>query len=560
MSELQLPFYAMLFSLILCFAYFLRKRINLIENRIYSIMLICSTIDCVLVVVLRALSIGNITPTIIRIATFLNKLDFIQLIIISSCLFLYMLLVTFPEIYTKSKYVFKLISILNLIGIIIMLFSGVEFISNNSSFSVRGGAINITYFLCLLYIISTIIVPLLNIKHLDKRHIPMLFVVVSCIFLFFVYKYNPYLIVISITITLVNYLMYFTIENPDVKMLLEMKKSKDKLDKSNYDKSMFLFDMSKMVKRSTENINKIAYDVLDDRNIDKDNSMREIINEVSMLNTMCNKMFNINEVEASKIKIYNKKYDVKLLIKTLVKSYNRDNLNLSIDSNIPDNLYGDAITLKECLIDGLGLFVNSDNIILNINSVNKNDICRLIISIEGNGAIDIENNDLYKNIYNRIILMGGFIILENNKINIILDQKMVIDNDDSLEKYTNYLKKISILVVDENVSNQKLISKCLDDHNVELTFVSYGKECLNRIRNNEKYDLILMSDELNYMSYIETVKKLKLISGFNSILILMTRDNNVEYTSSYKKYGFDDYILKPISRNKLITLLEKYFK
>ena len=560
MSELQLPFYAMLFSLLLCFAYFLRKRINLIENRIYSIMLICSTIDCVLVVVLRALSIGNITPTIIRIATFLNKLDFIQLIIISSCLFLYMLLVTFPEIYTKSKYVFKLISILNLIGIIIMLFSGVEFISNNSSFSVRGGAINITYFLCLLYIISTIIVPLLNIKHLDKRHIPMLFVVVSCIFLFFVYKYNPYLIVISITITLVNYLMYFTIENPDVKMLLEMKKSKDKLDKSNYDKSMFLFDMSKMVKRSTENINKIAYDVLDNRDIDKDNSMREIINEVSMLNTMCNKMFNINEVEASKIKIYNKKYDVKLLIKTLVKSYNRDNLNLSIDSNIPDNLYGDAITLKECLIDGLELFVNSDNIILNINSVNKNDICRLIISIEGNGAIDIENNDLYKNIYNRIILMGGFIILENNKINIILDQKMVIDKDDSLEKYTNYLKKISILVVDENISNQKLISKCLDDDNVELTFVSYGKECLNRIRNNEKYDLILMSDELNYMSYIETVKKLKLISGFNSILILMTRDNNVEYTGSYKKYGFDDYILKPISRNKLITLLEKYFK
>ena len=560
MSELQLPFYAMLFSLLLCFAYFLRKRINLIENRIYSIMLICSTIDCVLVVVLRALSIGNITPTIIRIATFLNKLDFIQLIIISSCLFLYMLLVTFPEIYSKSKYVFKLISILNLIGIIIMLFSGVEFISNNSSFSVRGGAINITYFLCLLYIISTIIVPLLNIKHLDKRHIPMLFVVVSCIFLFFVYKYNPYLIVISITITLVNYLMYFTIENPDVKMLLEMKKSKDKLDKSNYDKSMFLFDMSKMVKRSTKNINKIAYDVLDNRDIDKDNSMREIINEVSMLNTMCNKMFNINEVEASKIKIYNKKYDVKLLIKTLVKSYNRDNLNLSIDSNIPDNLYGDAITLKECLIDGLELFVNSDNIILNINSVNKNDICRLIISIEGNGAIDIENNDLYKNIYNRIILMGGFIILENNKINIILDQKMVIDKDDSLEKYTNYLKKISILVVDENVSNQKLISKCLDDDNVELTFVSYGKECLNRIRNNEKYDLILMSDELNYMSYIETVKKLKLISGFNSILILMTRDNNVEYTDSYKKYGFDDYILKPISRNKLITLLEKYFK
>ena len=95
---------------------------------------------------------------------------------------------------------------------------------------------------------------------------------------------------------------------------------------------------------------------------------------------------------------------------------------------------------------------------------------------------------------------------------------------------------------------------------MELTFVNYGKECLNRIRNNEQYDLIVMSYELNYMSYIDTVKKLKLINGFNSILILMTRDNNVEYMDNYKKYGFDDYILKPISRNKLISLIEKYFK
>ena len=130
MSELQLPFYAMLFSLLLCFAYFLRKRINLIENRIYSIMLISSTIDCILVVVLRALSIGNITPTIIRIATFLNKLDFIQLIIISSCLFLYMLLVTFPnlkKIYVKIVYI---LAIIDSISILLVAILKVNIISN----------------------------------------------------------------------------------------------------------------------------------------------------------------------------------------------------------------------------------------------------------------------------------------------------------------------------------------------------------------------------------------------------------------------------------------------
>ena len=75
MSELQLPFYAMLFSLLLCFAYFLRKRINLIENRIYSIMLICSTIDCVLVVVLRIMAMFPLTPIAIKIISLLNKIS-----------------------------------------------------------------------------------------------------------------------------------------------------------------------------------------------------------------------------------------------------------------------------------------------------------------------------------------------------------------------------------------------------------------------------------------------------------------------------------------------------
>ena len=119
----------------------------------------------------------------------------------------------------------------------------------------------------------------------------------------------------------------------------------------------------------------------------------------------------------------------------------------------------------------------------------------------------------------------------------------------------------SILVVDDNKLNIKVARRSIEALGFKTIDECYnGNECLEKIKNGNKYDLILMSDELNYMSYIETVKKLKLISGFNSILILMTRDNNVEYTGSYKKYGFDDYILKPISRNKLITLLEKYFK
>ena len=149
MSELQLPFYAMLFSLLLCFAYFLRKRINLIENRIYSIMLICSTIDCVLVVVLRIMAMFPLTPIAIKIISLLNKIDFIQLIIIATCLFLYMLLVTFPnlkKIYVKIVYV---LAIIDSISILLVAILKVNIISNgNNALTIGGSASGVTAFLC----------------------------------------------------------------------------------------------------------------------------------------------------------------------------------------------------------------------------------------------------------------------------------------------------------------------------------------------------------------------------------------------------------------------------
>ena len=132
---------------------------------------------------------------------------------------------------------------------------------------------------------------------------------------------------------------------------------------------------------------------------------------------------------------------------------------------------------------------------------------------------------------------------------------MVIDKDDSLEKYTNYLKKISILVVDENVSNQKLISKCLDDDNVELTFVSYGKECLNRIRNNEKYDLILMDIMMPVMDGLEAARQIRAMDRPDAKLIpivAMSANAFQDDVERSKKAGMNKHISKPLTGESVI--------
>ena len=45
---------------------------------------------------------------------------------------------------------------------------------------------------------------------------------------------------------------------------------------------------------------------------------------------------------------------------------------------------------------------------------------------------------------------------------------------------------------------------------------------------------------------------------FDIPVVLLTKDSNVEYDNSYKENGSDDYLLKPINKNKLSEVLNKY--
>ena len=60
------------------------------------------------------------------------------------------------------------------------------------------------------------------------------------------------------------------------------------------------------------------------------------------------------------------------------------------------------------------------------------------------------------------------------------------------------------------------------------------------------------------MSGDEVVKKLHSIRNFDIPVVLLTKDSNVEYNNSYKENEFDDYLLKPINKNKLNEVLNKY--
>ena len=72
---------------------------------------------------------------------------------------------------------------------------------------------------------------------------------------------------------------------------------------------------------------------------------------------------------------------------------------------------------------------------------------------------------------------------------------------------------------------------------------------------NVKYDLILLEEKMEPLNGFETMKKLNNIKNFDTDVILLTRNNDYEYNDSYL-----DYLLKPIKKDDLFKIIDKYLK
>lgn len=94
MTNLYMPVIAFVLSLIMVIVYFSKKRVDLLENKLYSLMLLSILFDslCVSLIFINVNTVYN--ETIVKI---LNKIDFLFLIIWSTSILIYTYIVTYKE-------------------------------------------------------------------------------------------------------------------------------------------------------------------------------------------------------------------------------------------------------------------------------------------------------------------------------------------------------------------------------------------------------------------------------------------------------------------------------
>ena len=137
-----------------------------------------------------------------------------------------------------------------------------------------------------------------------------------------------------------------------------------------------------------------------------------------------------------------------------------------------------------------------------------------------------------------ITLMNGTMIISSNygfgtKVKFVLDQKIDNSGNVQLSKYEEVYDNIKLLVVDDNDSAIKIIDKIIKGSNVKMDFATNGKECLDKIKLYDKYDIILLDEQLTQISALDFIKKIKNVRNFDIPIILLTKDNSYEYNDEY---------------------------
>lgn len=590
--------YSLFYSLLINIVYFSSKRLRSIENKIFEKIMLTNFVG-VLLAIGSYFTIKNIDRFEL-LNTFVSKGYIVYLLTWLTLFSVYIFVISIKDGKDKKSEVNKIINlfgILYLIFLIIIIIKPLYYHNINGAIYSYGPSANVMYIVSIVYITVWLIRLSTNIKRIrDKKYLPIFAFMGLGLVVMIIQKQHPELLLMTSMETFVVFLMYHTIENPDMQIIEEVHRAKEISDNANEEKSMFLYNMTNEIRGITKDIDYSADNILeevDNKKVDVlniGNSAREIKNNTAKFTTMTNEILDISQMD-SNIKIYNDKYNVKIIIKELVQIYKKKaedkgiSFRTNIASDIPPYLYGDSMGLKKALsiiLDNSVKYTSSGFIDFDVSTIIKRDIARLVITVEDSGS-GIKAEDLNKifnkkvndnerlnikyNLYNAkrlVILMGGTIIPSSvygrgTTIKVVLDQK-IADMDDALDKYESVYDKKSILLVDDNVSSGKIFTKMLKDTNIELSIVTSGKECLDKIRNKDKYDLILLDEDMEPLDGITVMRKLKEIRTFNTKTILLTKNNDYEYNDDYLEYGFDGYLLKPIDKDKLFELIDKYLK
>ena len=604
MSIVSFSICSFIFVLMFIIFYFSKERLNTLDTKMYSCILVTNIIGIMIDVF--GYFVFKIYGSESFISILISKFYLVYYFLWAYFFLLYIFVISFrekTEYLLQKKFTKPSIILTSIIISFIVLIMPIQITYKDNVAYSSGLSVNMVYGLCFIMVGIMLYCLLRNLKKIStKEYIPLLTFMVLSTFCMIIQKTYPEITLMLMCHSIVTSLMYFTIENPDVKMVKELEVAKNEAEKANHATSEFLSSMSHELRTPLNAIVCFSELLESKEGLDSESKdfARDIVSASHNLLDLVNGVLDISKIEAGKMELINKEYNSQELfnsLSTMVIPRIGDkpiDFKTVIASDIPPVLKGDTGKLKQIILNLLTnavKYTDKGFIKYRIECINdfKNNKTKLIITITDTGrGIKKEDIDRLFKKFERLeedrntsiegtglglAITEGLAELMGGKITVISDYgkgstfKFVViqeivnvelkeEKSNITSSDYNTFEGKNALIVDDSKLNLKVAENVLKNFLVTTESVTSGLECLSCV-NSKKYDIIFMDIMMPNMSGVEVLRKLR-ENGVNTPVIALTADAIEGQEEKYMSEGFDGYISKPINKEKLSYVLNKY--